>query len=72
MILLVEDQFLQKLVLALYTRTTAEFKRGNFRVKGDTIDIFLAHNDIIFRIHFYGNEIDKIESLNQQKRKKIS
>ena len=66
------NQFLQKLVLGLYTRTTSEFKRGNFRVKGDTIDIFLAHNDIIYRIHFYGNEIEELESLNPENGKKIS
>ena len=58
------DQFLQKLVSALYSRTTAEFTRGNFRVKGDTVDIFLAHNDIGYRIHFFGNEIEEIESFD--------
>jgi len=60
------DQFLQKLVSALYSRTTAEFNRGNFRVKGDTVDVFLAHNDIGYRIHFFGNEIDEIESFNPE------
>ena len=60
------DQFLQKLVLALYSRTTAEFTRGNFRVKGDTVDVFLAHNDIAYRIHFFGNEIEEIESFNPE------
>jgi len=60
------DQFLQKLVLALYSRTTAEFTRGNFRVKGDTVDVFLAQNDIAYRIHFFGNEIEEIESFNPE------
>ena len=60
------DQFLQKLVLALYSRTTAEFTRGNFRVKGDTVDVFLAHNDIAYRFHFFGNEIEEIESFNPE------
>ena len=58
------NQFLQKLVLALYSRTTSDFTRGNFRVKGDTVDVFLAHNDIAYRIHFFGNEIEEIESFN--------
>ena len=66
------DQFLQKLVSALYSRTTAEFNRGNFRVKGDTVDVFLAHNDIGYRIHFFGNEIDEIESFNPEKGKIIN
>jgi excinuclease ABC subunit B len=65
------DQFLQKLVLALYNRTTAEFTRGNFRVKGDTVDIFLAHNDIAYRFHFFGNEIEEIESFNPENGKII-
>ena len=65
------DQFLQKLVLALYSRTTAEFTRGNFRVKGDTVDVFLAHNDIAYRFHFFGNEIEEIESFNPENGKII-
>jgi excinuclease ABC subunit B len=65
------DQFLQKLVIALYSRTTSEFTRGNFRVKGDTVDVFLAHNDIAYRIHFFGNEIEEIESFNPENGKII-
>jgi len=65
-------RFLQKLVSALYSRTTAEFNRGNFRVKGDTVDIFLAHNDIAYRIHFFGNEIEEIESFNPDNGKIIT
>jgi len=56
------DQFLRKLVSALYSRTTSNFDRGNFRVKGDTVDVFLAHNEIAYRIHFLGNTIEEIES----------
>ena len=65
------DQFLQKLVLALYSRSTAEFTRSNFRVKGDTVDVFLAHNDIAYRFHFFGNEIEEIESFNPENGKII-
>jgi excinuclease ABC subunit B len=65
------DQFLQKLVLALYSRTTAEFNRGNFRVQGDTVDVFLAHNDIAYRFNFFGNEIEEIESFNPENGKII-
>ncbi|MDC3390631.1 excinuclease ABC subunit UvrB [Flavobacteriales bacterium] len=65
------DQFLQKLVSALYSRTTAEFNRGNFRVKGDTVDVFLAHNDIAYRIIFFGNEIEDIEAFNPENSKII-
>ena len=64
--IITRDQILQKLVTALYSRTTAEFTRGNFRVKGDTVDVFLAHNDIGYRIHFFGNEIEEIESFNPE------
>ncbi len=66
------DQFLQKLVLALYSRTTAEFTRGNFRVKGDTVDVFMAHVDIAYRFHFFGNEIEEIESFNPENGKIIN
>ncbi|MBT5750188.1 MAG: excinuclease ABC subunit UvrB [Flavobacteriales bacterium] len=66
-----QDQFLQKLVLALYSRTTAEFTRSNFRVKGDTVDVFLAHNDIAYRFHFFGNQIEEIESFNPENGKII-
>ena len=62
---------LQKLVSALYSRTTSNFNRGNFRVKGDTVDVFLAHNDIAYRIHFFGNEIEEIESFNPENGKII-
>ena len=60
------DQFLQKLVSALYSRTTNEFVKGKFRVKGDTVDVFLAHNEIAYRIHFFGDKIEEIESFNPE------
>ena len=65
------DIFLQKLVSALYNRNTSTLKRGEFRVKGDTIDILVAHHDIGYRIYFYGNEIDEIESFNPENGKII-
>ncbi len=64
--LISRNHLLQKLVSALYSRTTAEFNRGNFRVKGDTVDVFPAYTDIAFRIHFFGNEIEEIESINPE------
>ena len=62
---LVRDVFLRKLVDILYSRNeTAEFNRGNFRVKGDTVDIFLAYDDSIIRVIFWGDEIESIESVD--------
>ncbi|MES2780485.1 MAG: excinuclease ABC subunit UvrB [Bacteroidota bacterium] len=51
---------LYSLVDSLYSRTTADFNRGNFRVKGDVLDVFPAYADFAFRISFFGNEIDEI------------
>ena len=58
------NQFLHKLVDSLYFRSEIEFKRGSFRVKGDTVDIFLAYNDIAYRIIFWGDEIEEIYSFD--------
>ena len=58
------NQFLYKLVDALYSRSEAELNRGNFRVKGDTIDIWIAYADIIVRVVFFGDEIEKIDTLD--------
>ncbi len=59
------DHFLRQLVSSLYSRNeTSEYDRGNFRVKGDTVDIFLAYDDIIIRVIFWGNEIESIESVD--------
>lgn len=55
------QKFLHSLVQALYSRTEGEFKRGNFRVKGDTVDVFPAYGDIYYRILFWGDEIERIE-----------
>jgi len=52
--------FLRKLVDALYSRNEVEFDRGNFRVKGDTVDVFPAYADNAFRIVFWGDEVEKI------------
>ncbi len=56
------DSLLHNFVTSLYARTEAEFKRGNFRVKGDTVDIFPAYADVYYRIHFWGDEIEAMES----------
>src|SRR3712207_7324965 len=53
--------FLRRLVDALYTRNDIELKRGNFRVKGDTVDIFMAYSDHILRVTWWDDEIDTIE-----------
>ncbi len=57
---------LHKLVQSLYSRTEAEFKHGNFRIKGDTVDIFPSYADDAFRIHFFGDEIEEIEAFDVQ------
>ncbi|MEJ5052886.1 excinuclease ABC subunit UvrB [Sphingobacterium sp. MYb382] len=56
--------FLHRLVEILYARTTADFKRGTFRVKGDTVDIFPAYLDHAIRISFFGDEIDEISEID--------
>jgi excinuclease ABC subunit B len=58
------NQFLRKLVDSLYSRNEVEFKRGTFRVRGDTIDICLPYNDFAYRIVFFGDEIEEIESFD--------
>ncbi len=58
------EQLLHALVDSLYSRTEGDFNRGNFRVRGDTIDIFPAYSDIAYKLHFWGNELDAIESFN--------
>ncbi len=63
---LTRTQFLHDLVQALYARTTAEIARGNFRVKGDIVDVFPGYSDQGVRIHFFGNTIEKIEGIDFQ------
>jgi excinuclease ABC subunit B len=58
------QSFLYKLVESLYSRTNAELERGMFRVKGDTVDIFLAYADYALRVVFFGNEIESIKMLD--------
>ena len=63
---------LRQLVDSLYTRNDAELNRGNFRVKGDTVDIFLAYTDHILRIMFWDDEIDGIEEVDPDTGARIS
>ena len=56
--------FLRRLVDSLYVRNDIELNRGNFRVKGDTVDIFLAYTDDILRVMFWDDEIDSIEEID--------
>ncbi len=58
------NNFLRSLVNSLYSRNEVVLDRGNFRVKGDTVDIFLAYADIILRVIFWGEEIESIESID--------
>ncbi|MGC6433333.1 MAG: excinuclease ABC subunit UvrB [Crocinitomicaceae bacterium] len=60
------NKFLYRLVENLYSRTEDEFKRGNFRVKGDTIDIFLAYADHALRVEFWGDEIEAINAIDPE------
>ncbi|GGW81743.1 excinuclease ABC subunit UvrB [Salegentibacter mishustinae] len=57
-------KFLHQLVQSLYSRTEAEFTHGNFRIKGDTVDVFPSYADNAFRIHFFGDEIEEIEAFD--------
>ena len=58
------NMLLRKLVSALYVRNDIDLARGNFRVKGDTVDIFIAYSDVILRITFWDDEIDSIEEVD--------
>ena len=64
-------RLMHQLVQSLYSRTTAEFGRGNFRVLGDIIDIFPGYADIAYKIHFFVDEIELIESFDPINSKKI-
>lgn len=57
-------KLLQSLVQSLYSRTEAEFTPGNFRIKGDTLEVYPSYADDAFRIHFFGDEIEEIESFD--------
>ena len=58
------NDFLRRLVDGLYSRNEIELHRGNFRVKGDTVDVYPAYQDEIVRVTFWGDEIDSIESVD--------
>ena len=64
-------KFLHQLVQSLYSRTTADFRNGNFRVKGDVVDVFPSYADHAFRIHFFGDEIEEIEAFDPLKNTKL-
>lgn len=66
------NKLLFKFVDILYSRTEVEFKRGKFRVKGDTVDLFPAYADYAFRIIFWGDEIESLQIINPSTGKKIS
>ncbi len=57
-------KLLHSLVQSLYSRTEAEFTPGNFRIKGDTVEVYPSYADDAFRIHFFGDEIEEIESFD--------
>ncbi len=56
--------FLRKLVDSMYARNEIEFKQGTFRVRGDTVDIFLAYSDYAYRVLFWGDEIDSLQTID--------
>ena len=58
------DQFLRQLVSALYTRNELSLERGDFRVKGDTVDIAVAYGDYAYRVIFWGNEVEQLQSFD--------
>lgn len=65
------NAFLHRLVEILYNRTTADFKRGTFRVKGDTVDIYPAYLDMAYRISFFGDDIEEITGIDPASGKTI-
>ena len=64
-------KLLNRLVQSLYSRTETDFNRGNFRIKGDTVDIFPGYADEAYRIHFFGDDIEEIESFDPINNNKI-
>ena len=65
------NTFLAQLVDNLYSRAGLDFERGTFRVKGDTVDVFPAYADVYYRLHFWDDEIEKIESRNPENNNRI-
>lgn len=68
---IIMHKLLADLVGALYSRTNNEFKRGSFRVVGDYVEVYLSHEDLSYKIYFFGNEIDEICIYNPNNSKKI-
>lgn len=66
------NQFLHQLVSILYSRTEGDFERGNFRVKGDTVDLYVAYADFAYRVIFFGDEIETIQRIDPGTGRKIS
>ncbi len=64
-------QFLHKLVQSLYARTEEEMKSGNFKVKGDTVTIFPSYGEYAYRVHFFGDEIEEIESYDLENKQVV-
>ena len=60
------NAILHRLVESLYHRTRGDFNRGSFRVNGDVVDVFLAYADHAVRLHFWGNEIERIETIDPE------
>ena len=58
------NAFLHRLVEILYSRTTVDFRRGTFRVKGDTVDIYPAYMDFAYRVSFYGDDIEELSTID--------
>lgn len=65
------NKFLHLLVAALYSRTETEFKNGTFRVKGDTVDVFIGSASIAYRFYFFGDEIEMIETIEPESGSRI-
>ena len=66
------NQFLHQLVSILYSRTEGDFQRGNFRVKGDTVDLYVAYADFAYRVIFFGDEIETIQRIDPETGRKMS
>ncbi len=69
--ILSRNRLLHQLVTSLYSRTTADFTRGNFRVQGDTVDVFPAYADKAYRIVFWGDEVEILESFDPTNGRKL-
>ncbi len=69
---IVRNKLLFELVDIIYSRTEVEFKRGTFRVTGDTVDVFVAYGDFAFRIVFWGDEIESLQTIDPATGKKIT